>query len=220
MGLFSIVLHYGFTYMGLSSSDGSKTALIKQLGALLYVCFAFLFFKDEKFSVLKIVGAVVGFGGIVAINYDPQGIRFSAGDILAILASVCLVIANIISKKTAENNSPYWITGISQLTGGAILLVMAVALGAKLPVFTLYSTAVFAYICTASVISYTLWYYVLKNNSLSKMFIIKFLEPLFACVFSAVLLGEDIFKIQYLAAFVLICLGIILGNKAETAKTA
>jgi len=46
------------------------------------------------------------------------------------------------------------------------------------------------------------------------MFIIKFAEPLFACVFSAMLLGEDIFKIQYLVAFVLISLGIVLGNKS------
>ena len=43
MGFFSIVLHYLFTYIGLSTTDSSKTALIKQLGALVYVCFAFLF---------------------------------------------------------------------------------------------------------------------------------------------------------------------------------
>jgi drug/metabolite transporter (DMT)-like permease len=81
--------------------------------------------------------------------------------------------------------------------------------------FTLKSTAVFAYICTASITGYTLWYYVLKSNSLSKMFIIKFAEPLFACAFGAVLLGENIFKIQYLLAFILISVGIILGNKSE-----
>lgn len=45
------------------------------------------------------------------------------------------------------------------------------------------------------------------------MFIIKFAESLFACVFGAMLLGENIFKIQYLLAFVLISVGIILGNK-------
>ena len=61
MGLFSIVLHYTLTYIGLSTTDGSKTALIKQLGALIYVCFAFLFFKNEKFSVVKIAGAIIGF---------------------------------------------------------------------------------------------------------------------------------------------------------------
>ena len=68
MGIFAIVLHYSFTYVGLSLTDSSKTALLKQLGALLYVCFAFLFIKDEKFSIFKILGALVGFSGILAIN--------------------------------------------------------------------------------------------------------------------------------------------------------
>ncbi|MEE0946354.1 MAG: EamA family transporter [Acutalibacteraceae bacterium] len=215
MGLFSIVLHYAFTYIGLSSTDSSKTALIKQLGVLIYVCFAFLFFKNEKFSALKIVGAVIGFCGIIAINYNPDGIRFSVGDILIIAASVCTVISSIISKKSVEGNSPFWITGISQLTGGIILLVAAFVMGAEMLTFDFKSILVFAYICTASICAYTLWYYVLKNNSLSKMFIIKFAEPLFACIFGAVFLGENIFKIQYLLAFVLISTGIILGNRSE-----
>lgn len=213
MGLFSIVLHYTFTYIGLSTTDSSKTALIKQLGALLYVCFSFLFFKSEKFSLLKIIGAIVGFCGIIAINYSPDGITFSSGDILIILASVCTVVASVISKKSVEHNSPYWITGVSQLSGGIILFVAALILGGNMLNFTLKSTAVFAYICIASISGYTLWYYVLKSNSLSKMFIIKFAEPLFACVFGAVLLGENIFKIQYLAAFILITAGIVLGNR-------
>ena len=218
MGLFSIVLHYTFTYIGLSVTDGSKTALLKQLGLLIYVCFAFLFIKDEKFSKLKIIGAIIGFCGIIAINYNSNGVKFSTGDILIICASVCTVISNIISKKSAQGNSPFWITGISQLSGGIVLFLSAIIMGAKFPVFTINSTIVFAYICTASIVAYTLWYYVLKNNSLSKMFIIKFAEPLFACVFSAFLLRENIFKIQYLLAFILISSGILLGNKSEDAK--
>ena len=217
MGLFSIVLHYTFTYIGLSTTDSSKTALIKQLGALIYVCFAFLFFKNEKFSILKIIGAIIGFGGIIAINYSPDGISFSTGDILIILASICTVVASVIAKKSTEDNSPFWITGISQLTGGIILFIAALSMGADMLTFTLKSTAAFSYICVASITAYTLWYYVLKSNSLSKMFIIKFAEPLFACIFGAILLGENIFKIQYLLAFILISAGIILGNKTGDA---
>ena len=219
MGMFAIVLHYTCTYIGLSTTDSSKTALIKQLGALLYVCFSFLFIRSEKFSILKIVGALVGFSGIVAINVGSGGIHFSLGDILIIGASACTVISNIITKLRTSANSPYWITGLSQLVGGVFLLGVAIALGAHPLVFTLRSTAVFLYICIVSIVSYTLWYYILSTNALSKMFIIKFAEPLFACLFGAILLGENIFKLQYLAAFVLISLGIVLGNlQVEKAK--
>lgn len=213
IGLFSIILHYAFTYIGLSSTDSSKTALIKQLGSLIYVCFAFLFFKNETYSIWKIIGAIVGFLGIVAINFNPDGISFSFGDILIILASVCTVVASILSKKTLENNSPFLITGISQFSGGVVLLLVSLVLGADFLSFNIKSFLVFAYICTASMIAYLLWNHILKTSELSNMFIIKFAEPMFACIFGAILLNENIFKWQYLIAFLLISAGIILGNK-------
>lgn len=42
--------------------------MLKQLGTLLYVSLAFLFFKDEKFSWYKIIGVLLGFIGIIAMN--------------------------------------------------------------------------------------------------------------------------------------------------------
>ena len=215
IGVFSIILHYAFTYIGLSSTDSSKTALIKQLGSLIYVCFAFLFFKSETFSAYKIVGAIVGFLGIIAINFNAKGITFALGDILIVCASVCTVASGVLTKKIATNNSPFWITGISQLSGGIVLTLVAFIMGADMLTFNWYSLGVFAYICTASMIGYVLWNYILRTSDLSNMFIIKFAEPLFACVFGAILLKENIFQWQYLIAFVLISAGIILGNKTK-----
>ena len=217
-GLFTIILHYAFLYIGISTTDSSKTALIKQLGSLLYVCFAFLFIQGETFSVWKIVGAIVGFLGIIAINFNPDGISFALGDILIVLASVCTVAGNIFTKKIAANNSPFWITGISQLAGGIVLTIIALIMGANFLAFNWRAFGVFAYICSASMAGYLLWNYILKTSDLSNMFIIKFAEPLFACVFGAILLKENIFQWQYLIAFILISIGIMLGNKKEEKK--
>lgn len=218
VGLFSIILHYAFLYIGISTTDSSKTALIKQLGSLLYVCFAFLFIKSETFNVWKIIGAVVGFLGIVAINFNGGSVVFSSGDILIVFASVCTVVANILMKKIAKNNSPFWITGISQFTGGIILMIVAFIMGGGMLTFNWQAFGVFAYICSASMAGYILWNYILKTSDLSNMFIMKFAEPLFACIASAIILNENIFQWQYLIAFFLICMGIIIGNKKATHK--
>lgn len=207
-GLFSIILHYTCTYICLSFVDSSKTAILKQLGALFYICFGFLFIKDEKFSVYKIIGAVLGFCGIIAINLNGTKIGFGFGDILIILASICTVAGSLASKKGMQFASPIAVTGISQLFGGIVLIAIAKLSGAKSLAFTASSLPVFTYICFASIISYCLWNYIIKTSELSNMFIVKFSEPLFACVFSAMLLNENIFKWQYLAAFALISLGI------------
>ena len=42
IGIFAVSLHYGFTYVGLSLTDSSKTAILKPAPPLLFACFSFL----------------------------------------------------------------------------------------------------------------------------------------------------------------------------------
>ncbi len=210
-GVFAIILHYSFTYLGLSMTDSSKTAILKQMGALFYVCFSFLFFKEDRLTVRKLIAVIVGFLGIIAINADGGSISFNLGDFLILMASFCTVFSNVISKKALAKVKPVTMTGVSQLFGGVVLLMVGAAMGGSMS-FAVSKSHIFLYICTASIISYCIWFSVVKKAELSKLFIIKFAEPVFACVFGAIILGENIWKVQYLEAFVLISLGIYIAN--------
>jgi drug/metabolite transporter (DMT)-like permease len=128
-GIFAVILHYAFTYLGLAMSESSKTAILKQLGALFYICFCFVFVKGETFSFAKIAGALLGFGGIIAINAGNDGFGFGLGDVFIILASVCTVVSNIYAKRAMQSNSSVTVTGISQLMGGVVLLAAAFLTG-------------------------------------------------------------------------------------------
>lgn len=217
-GLFAIILHYGFTYTGLSLTDGSKTAIIKQLGAVFYICFAPLFFPDETLSVRKFAGLALGIGGILAINMVSGGMAFHIGDLLIIGASFCTVFSNVVSKKVFAHVDPIVSTGLSQLFGGVVLLIAGLAAGGdgtKLIPTGWQAWLVFAGIVAASVVSYCVWFTVVKKEALSKLFIIKFAEPLFASVFSWLLLGENIFRLNYLLAFLLISAGIVVANSKK-----
>ena len=210
-GLFSVILHYTFTYLGLSLTDSSKTAILKQIGALFYICFSFIFIKNDKFTVRKFIACIMGFSGIVIINAGFSGIQISIGDIFIISASFCTVFSNVISKKALSSVTPVPLTGISQLFGGLTLLIVGKLLGGNMT-FTMSQAYVFAYILIASIVSYCLWFSVVKNGELSRLFIIKFTEPAFACIFGALLLGENILKPQYLLSFLLIAGGIYISN--------
>ena len=219
-GLFAIILHYAFTYLGLELADSSKTALIKQVGAPFYVCFSFLFIKTDRPTAKKIVSAVVGFLGIVVLNIDKNGLAFSVGDVLILGASFCTVFSNVISKKVFERVSPITATGISQLFGGAVLLSVGALMGGTVH-FTLDAPLwIMVYICAASIVSYCVWFGIVKNGELSKLFIIKFAEPVFACIFGALILGENIWKIQYLIAFLLISGSIWFSNTKSKKKAS
>lgn len=200
-GLFAIVLHYGFTYLGLTMTDSAKTALIKQIGALFYIAFSFLFIKEDRPTLQKLIAALIGFCGIIALNITADGFTFSIGDILILCASFCTVFSNVISKKLFSRVSPITATGISQAFGGIVLLIVGWLMGGRVHFAFNESLWIMAYICAASIVSYCLWFGIVKNGELSKLFIIKFAEPVFACIFGAVILGENIWKLQYLIAF-------------------
>ncbi len=217
-GAIAVALHYFFLYVGLEQTDSAKTALIKQFGSLFYVCFSFLFIKEDKPTLRKIISAVVGFLGIIALNVDGGGISFSVGDLLILCASFCTVFANVISKKVFAKVAPITATGISQLFGGVVLLIAGLCMGGDVR-FTLDADLwIMVYVCAASVVSYCVWFGTVKKGELSQLFIIKFAEPVFACLFGAWLLDEDIWNLRYLIAFLLIGASIVFSNKKASEK--
>lgn len=215
VSIFSVILLYSFNYIGLSLTEGSKAAIFKQIASLLYICFSFLFIQGDVFRIGKIIGAILGFLGIVVINYKQGTITFTWGDGFILLASFCTVIANIIGKNVLRTNSPILVTGISQLFGGIILFLIGMLMGGVVPSFSMNAIPVFVYLCIASTASYCLWYSVLQRGNLSMLFIVKFSEPLFACILSALILNESVLELRYLIGFVLICTGICLGQRAQ-----
>ncbi|MBE7038718.1 MAG: hypothetical protein E7404_07455 [Ruminococcaceae bacterium] len=97
--------------------------------------------------------------------------------------------------------------------GGIVLLFVGNLLGGGMDFALSKSAFVMVYICFSSIFSYCIWFSVVKNGELSKLFIIKFAEPMFACVFGALILGENIFKMLYIISFLLITTGIYVSNK-------
>lgn len=216
MGAFSaIILHYSLTYIALSLGEGSKSAIIKQVGYLFLCCFAFLFNKNDKFSMRKVMAGMLGFCGIIATAIDGNGISFAIGDVLLLLSSACSAFSTIIAQKATQRISPVAYTGYSQLIGGVCLLVPGILLGGRVPTVNSSAIMTLMYICAASIGAYVLWNSLLRSSNISKLSVIKFTEPLFACLFGALLLSENVLKWQYLVAFILISSGIIVGNKKE-----
>lgn len=74
-----------------------------------------------------------------------------------------------------------------------------------------------AFICGAG---YVLWALLMKNNPVSRIAIFGFVNPVVNVLLSAVLNGEPLFRWQYLAALVFVCVCIWLVNKAPAKRRA
>lgn len=208
----TIILHYTVMYFGLSLCEGSKSSILKQIGFLFISCFAFLVVKDDKFSLGKLIGGLLGFAGIVVVNLDGLDLVFGLGEIMILAASLCSVTGNVVGKYTFRRHDPIFCTAYSQFIGGGVLTAIGLLCKGRMGNIDLGGISLMGYMCFASVVAYALWNNLVKYNDISKMAIIKYLEPLFGVIISGLLLGENILKPSYLIAFLLIVTAIIVGN--------
>jgi drug/metabolite transporter (DMT)-like permease len=219
VSMLTVVLHYAFTYLGLSLADSSKSSLLKQIGFLIVPCIAFLFRKDDKFSIRKMVAALLGFSSVIIINLQGMNLIFGLGEALIILASFSSMFGQMVSKNVYDKYKPTYIVAYAQLFGGIILVAAGLMFGGSIGRITLESIGVLAYICTASITANILWNTLIKYNKMSKLAVLKSMDPLFASLFSALLLGENILKPTYLVATVLTVSAIYVSNKTFKNKS-
>lgn len=213
VGLVGFGFHYSFTNLGLQTIDSGKASLIKQAGVLIFICFSFLFFKEDKFTWQKLVGALLGAASIVVINLDSFQFAFTWECLYLLGASFCTVIANVAFKKLVGEASPLSITAFAMLFGGIVLTIVGYACGGKITNFTLTSVSILVGIIVATVVSYGLWYNMVCRFELSKLFIIKMTEPLFASLISfAIPALNTKFSYELIIAFALVGLAIYLSN--------
>ena len=219
VSMLTVVLHYAFTYLGLSLADSSKSSLLKQIGFLIVPCIAFLFRKDDKFSVHKIFAALLGFSSVIIINLQGMNFIFGLGEILIILASFCSMFGQMASKNVYDKYEPTYIVAYAQLMGGLILVIAGLLSGGSIGMISFESIGVLGYICAASITANILWNTLIKYNAMSKLAVLKSMDPLFASLFSALLLGENILKPTFLAATLLIIVAIYISNKTYKNKS-
>jgi len=212
VSLLTVVVHYALTYTGLSLADSSKSSVLKQIAFLIVPCIAFLFRKDDKFSFYKVFAAILGFSSVIIINLEGMNFVFGIGEFLIILASFSSMFGQMASKNIYDKYKPTYIVAYSQLLGGVILVISGLIFGGSIGKISLQSIAVLGYICFASITANLLWNTLIKYNDMSKLAVLKSMDPLFASLFSALLLGENILKPTYLIATAFIILAIAVSN--------
>ena len=212
VGVFAVIINYACTFFGLAVVESSKTALLKQSGMLIFIVVSVLFFKEDKLTWQKGIGAILGLASIILLNLNELGISFSLGSIIIIVSSFSSVTSSVVCKKILKDVDSVALTGYSQLFGGVVLFVIGFACGGSITLQGIGDFALFSYILAATCVSYALWYTVVQKYELSKLFIIKLSEPMFAAVISAIVLQENLLQIPYLFAFLCIASAVVISN--------
>lgn len=224
LGLIQTAGQYFFMYIGLAYTTGVNTSVFNAVGTLLYIVLAWIIYRDEKVSEIKVLGCSIGFFGILLNSLATQkmGILSLRGDGFIIISSVCFAIGFLYSKHCVKNSNPFLLTGIQMGFGGLVLLAVGLIFGGKLPTISTNGIILLVYLMLVSVVAFSLWTLLLKDYPAALVGVFNFLTPIFGAVFSYVLssLGllneSSAFTVYTVLAIICSAGGIFLSSMSST----
>lgn len=216
LGLTQTTLQYAFFYIGLAFTTGVKGSIMNATGTFFSVLLAHFIYHNDKLSYNKAIGCVLGFAGVMIVNFNRSMGDFSftlPGDGFVVIAAFILSAATLYGKRISQTVDPTVMTGYQLAFGGAVLVAIGYVTGGTLHVHGVASVAILGYLTLLSSVAFALWSILLKYNRVSMIAPFNFVVPVAGTALSAIFLAENILEWKYAIALVLVCSGIWWVNK-------
>lgn len=219
LGMVQTVFQYIFFYMGLAYTTGVKSAIINGSQTFIAILLACLVFRYEKLTLQKFLGCLIGFAGVVVINFDPTGLTGGftlRGEGAILIAAIAYALSSALVKKYSQKESPVVLSGYQFIFGGIIMTICGLLMGGHLSGWCLKSVILLIYMALISSVAYSVWGILLKNNPVGKVAVYSFTNPIFSVLLSFAFLGESSsFGWELILALGLVCAGIYLVNRVN-----
>ena len=218
ISLFQSMLQYVCYYIGLSGTTGTKGSVLSGTQTFFALLLAHCLLPNDKLNRRKTLGCICGFAGVLALGLGGLNGFNLTGDGLVLLSAVSAGAGALVSRIYTPGRDPMLLTGWQLLIGGCFLLGVGTMGGGALGRVTLGGVLLLGYMIVLSAAAFTIWTALLGKFPVGKVSLFGFLIPVFGTLFSALVLGENIFTARNLAALVLVSGGIAVANSASTKK--
>ncbi|MBU3200428.1 DMT family transporter [Clostridium estertheticum] len=218
LGVIQTTLQYIFFYIGVSNTTGVKGSIMNSTVTFFSVILAHYIYVNDKLNMQKILGCIVGFIGVMSMNFSTDLLNFSFrfnGEGFLMIAAFVSAVGAIYGKKLTKSMDVMVVTGYSLFVGGIMLMLLGMLSGGSVYHFTMDSSLLLMYLALLSSAAFSLWNLLLKYNKVGPVSIFNFLIPIFGSILSAIFLNENIFEYKNIFALVLVCLGIWMVNKEK-----
>ena len=226
VSVFQTVIQYIFFYLGLAYTTGVKGTVTSGSGAFFAVLAAALIFRQEKLTAKKIIACVIGFIGILIINFEGLSFTDDMKDVLGVIFVLVSAISNSVSsvliKKFSAHEDPVVISGYQFIVGGVFLIAVGLMFGGKVSFGNPVGIAVLVYLMFLSAIAYSLWGLLLKHNPVSRVTVYNFTTPIFGTILSLIFLRDENSSLSFgnlAATLILVSVGILLLNYVPKKQT-
>lgn len=213
IGFFTTTMQYACNYMALSHMSAGRAAVWGQASTFLVVICAGLIDSNDKLTGKKILGSLLGIGGILASNINQVGGGFSfQGDAVLLIGALGSATGTLLSKKALKTMRALPLAAWQMTIGGTTLLLIGFTTHGHLRNWTLQGELSLLYLILVSSVAYGIWMSLTRRYALSGIAIYRFGIPVSGVIISCLLSNEPLFSLQNLLSLSLVAAGIIIVN--------
>jgi drug/metabolite transporter (DMT)-like permease len=218
MGIFNGVIPYTAITWGETHITSGLAAILTAAVPLFTVILGHFWTHDERLTMWKALGVVVGFVG-VAVLFFPElrrGIQMEFwGQFAIVLASASYAVATLIAHEKLHGVSSI-VAATGQL-GSAALFMLPLSIVFDTP-FALRpsfvaTASLFTLALLGTALAYVLYYWLIEHTGATRTSLVTFILPIAGVMWGALLLHEP-FEWEALAGLALIMAGIGLVNRS------
>jgi drug/metabolite transporter (DMT)-like permease len=215
--LLGVLFSLEFIFMGQSLLHTTAAHTIVFLyTAPIFTALGLRFLPEERLDRLQWAGIGVAFLGIVVAFLGFGGrsaVELLVGDVLALLAGVSWGFSNVVLRRGRVGGASTVKTVFYQVATAAILLgVFAAVTGQTgFTPSTLMIAGLIFQTLIISMVSYVVWFWLLRHYLTSRLMLLSLLTPLFGVMFGAMLLGDPV-SLRFALGTALVLLGVLIVN--------
>lgn len=217
--LLNVVIFFGLQTLAIEALPSGLAAVLIYLQPVLVGVLAWPLL-GEPLTGRKILGLLLGFGGIVAVSAGAfSGHASGLGIGYAVAGALTWALGTIYFKRVSDRVTALWAVALPFLLGGVVLT--AVGLVREGPQITWDVPFVLALLYSALVgtaLAWMLWFTLVAAGDASRAATYVFFVPLLSLTLGALLLHESLSATLLLGA-TLVVAGVYLANRPERDKT-
>ncbi|MEW6061201.1 MAG: EamA family transporter [Bacteroidota bacterium] len=220
VSLTSFSVPFALVYWGEQHVSSGLTSILFAVFPFCVAIMSFLMLPNEKLTLAKIAGIILGFSGVVVIFLND--VRFGTGteQVLGMAAIVCSALIQAFSavliKKHAHDLSPFVVSfipmsfaGIFLTVGGLLFENLSVVQFTPAAIFSILFLAVFG-----SVTTFVSYFWLLKRVEVVLLSLTSFITPIIAVLLGVIILNESVSS-HLLLGSSLVLGGILAANSAD-----
>ncbi len=179
---------------------------------------AHLFLLDERISWGKILGLVVGFGGVILLFSQEMGDGFAVNSILGqvavLLAALMYAGSSVFARRVLRQVSPVLQAFVTVAVADAMvwIAVPLVESPVEVPAGTLVWIAIIWLGILGSCVAYLLYYYLIQEIGSTRTTLVTYLLPVVGVTLGVLFLGEQL-NLQLALGTALVVAGVWVVNR-------